>query len=95
VQALRDRRRAERRPEGRSSRAVAGRIHRTDGRWAVPLPTVDPHVVARSGAALERYGPEFRYSHYACSSGCPWSPAAWRGSRCSPPRCRCPRPARP
>lgn len=65
VQAHRDRRRAEPRPEGRVSRAVAGRIHRHNGRWALPLPTVDPHVIARSGAALERYGPEFRYSHYA------------------------------
>ncbi|HEU4947085.1 MAG TPA: saccharopine dehydrogenase NADP-binding domain-containing protein [Kribbella sp.] len=65
VQARLDRRRVEPRPEGRSSRAVAGKIHRSQGFWAVPLPTVDPQVVARSGAALERYGPDFRYSHYA------------------------------
>jgi short subunit dehydrogenase-like uncharacterized protein len=61
------RRRAEGRPRGRSSRAVAGRPHRDSdlGRWLVPLPTIDPIVVARSGAALPSYGPDFRYSHYA------------------------------
>ncbi|MEI5675499.1 MULTISPECIES: saccharopine dehydrogenase family protein [unclassified Nocardioides] len=61
------RRRVEPRPEGRSSRAVGGRPHRDPvlGFWLVPLPTIDPFVVARSGAALASYGPEFRYSHYA------------------------------
>ncbi|WP_244242184.1 saccharopine dehydrogenase family protein [Nocardioides seonyuensis] len=62
-----ERRRAEGRPEGRSSRAVAGRPHRDPvlGYWLLPLPTVDPLVVARSGAALASYGPDFRYSHWA------------------------------
>ncbi|NYD43345.1 saccharopine dehydrogenase family protein [Nocardioides panaciterrulae] len=66
-QAAADRRRVQRRPEGRSSRAVAGKPHRdgTLGLWLLPLPTIDPLVVARSGAALAAYGPEFRYSHYA------------------------------
>jgi len=61
------RRRTEPRPEGRSSRAVSGRPHRDPvlGYWLVPLPTIDPLVVARSGAALASYGPKFRYSHYA------------------------------
>ncbi len=61
------RRRAEPRPEGRSARAVAGKPHRdsTLGYWLLPLPTIDPIVVARSGAALAAYGPQFRYSHYA------------------------------
>jgi short subunit dehydrogenase-like uncharacterized protein len=61
------RRSVEPRPEGRSSRAVSGKPHRDSvlGRWLVPLPTIDPMVVARSGAALTSYGPEFRYSHYA------------------------------
>jgi short subunit dehydrogenase-like uncharacterized protein len=61
------RRRTEPRPEGRTSRAVAGRPHRDGalGLWLLPLPTIDPVVVARSGAALEAYGPEFRYSHFA------------------------------
>jgi len=61
------RRRAEARPEGRSSRPVAGKPQRdsTLGYWLLPLPTIDPQVVARSGAALAAYGPDFRYSHYA------------------------------
>jgi len=33
--------------------------------WLLPLPTIDPAVVARSGAALDVYGPDFTYSHYA------------------------------
>ncbi|MGI8523460.1 MAG: saccharopine dehydrogenase family protein [Nocardioides sp.] len=61
------RRRLEPRPEGRSSRAVSGKPQRDRvlGRWLLPLPTIDPIVVARSGAALASYGPKFRYSHYA------------------------------
>lgn len=66
-EAAQARRRVEPRPEGRTSRAVGGRPHRDPllGYWLVPLPTIDPFVVARSGAALASYGPEFRYSHYA------------------------------
>jgi saccharopine dehydrogenase (NAD+, L-glutamate forming) len=66
-QASSARRKAEGRPVGRSSRAVAGKPHRDSdlGRWLLPLPTIDPFVVARSGAALPAYGPDFRYSHYA------------------------------
>ncbi|HEY3528207.1 MAG TPA: saccharopine dehydrogenase NADP-binding domain-containing protein [Nocardioides sp.] len=61
------RRQVEPRPEGRSSRPVAGKPHRDPvlHRWLLPLPTIDPMIVARSGAALPAYGPEFRYSHYA------------------------------
>jgi short subunit dehydrogenase-like uncharacterized protein len=61
------RRRAEPRPEGRSSRAVGARPGHDDvlGYWLLPLPTIDPMVVARSGAALASYGPDFRYSHFA------------------------------
>lgn len=66
-EAMAARRKVEPRPEGRSSKAVAGRPHRDKllGYWLVPLPTIDPFVVARSGAALPAYGPKFRYSHYA------------------------------
>lgn len=66
-QAAKERRAREPRPEGRRSRAVVERPHRDAelGYWLVPLPTIDPFVIARSGAALERYGPDFRYSHYA------------------------------
>ena len=62
------RRKKEGRPAGgRKARAVAGKPHRDRelGYWLLPLPTIDPFVVARSAAALERYGPDFRYSHYA------------------------------
>ena len=34
------------------------------GGWAVPLPTIDPQVVVRSARAVERYGPDFTYSHF-------------------------------
>ncbi|MFC7303550.1 saccharopine dehydrogenase family protein [Streptomyces monticola] len=35
------------------------------GAWALPLPTIDPQIVQRSARDLERYGPDFRYRHYA------------------------------
>jgi short subunit dehydrogenase-like uncharacterized protein len=31
----------------------------------VPFPTIDPQTVLRSARALDRYGPDFTYSHYA------------------------------
>jgi short subunit dehydrogenase-like uncharacterized protein len=66
-EAMVSRRKKEGRPDGRKSRAVAGKPHRDRslGLWLLPLPTIDPFVVARSGAALASYGPDFRYSHYA------------------------------
>lgn len=33
--------------------------------YGVPLPTIDPQIVLRSAAALDRYGPDFTYEHYA------------------------------
>ncbi len=65
--AMKARRRTEPRPHNRVSRAVGGRPTRDHrlGYWLLPLPTIDPFVVARSGAALTSYGPEFSYSHYA------------------------------
>ena len=66
-EAMVARRRKETRPVGRKSRAVAGKPHRDRvlGLWLLPLPTIDPFVVARSGANLPSYGPDFRYSHFA------------------------------
>lgn len=66
VSAARARRRIEPRGDGRSSRAVGGRPHfdHESGGWALPFPSLDPQVVARSGRAVPRYGPDFRYSHY-------------------------------
>jgi short subunit dehydrogenase-like uncharacterized protein len=58
---------AEPRPSGRRVRIAAKRPHRDPetGYWLVPLPTIDPSVVKRSAAALDRYGPDFSYAHYA------------------------------
>ena len=61
------RRRVEPKPSGRRSKAITGKPTRDSelGYWLLPLPTIDPLVVARSGAALDEYGPDFGYSHYA------------------------------
>lgn len=66
-QAAAERKRVEPRPEGRRVRATARAPHHDSatGWWLLPLPTIDPLVVKRSAAALERYGPDFEYSHYA------------------------------
>jgi len=76
-EAAKARRALEPRPEGRSSKAVAGKPHRDKvlGWWLLPLPTIDPTIVARSGAALPAYGPRFTYSHYAGAKK-PWNAAA-------------------
>jgi saccharopine dehydrogenase (NAD+, L-glutamate forming) len=62
----RERRAAERRPEGRKVGLVRRGLHFEPAvdRWALPLPTIDPQVVRRSAAALDRYGPDFKYGHY-------------------------------
>ncbi|SHM56771.1 saccharopine dehydrogenase family protein [Cryptosporangium aurantiacum] len=63
--AFRERRRKEGRPNGRRVH-LTGPLPRTHpvGVWNVPLPTLDPQVVARSAATLDRYGPDFSYAHY-------------------------------
>ncbi|MGW3646919.1 saccharopine dehydrogenase family protein [Streptomyces sp. NPDC000878] len=65
--AARDRRRHEPRLLGRRATAPSGvpRYAKEVDAWALPLPTIDPQVVVRSARALERYGPDFRYRHYA------------------------------
>jgi short subunit dehydrogenase-like uncharacterized protein len=64
--AYRQRRRMEPRPARRiSSVKEPARYERSLGAWAVPLPTIDPQIVKRSAGALERYGPDFSYGHYA------------------------------
>ncbi|GGZ23054.1 saccharopine dehydrogenase [Streptomyces nitrosporeus] len=67
ARAARERRRREPRPVGRRARAPQGSPHFSSatGTWALPLPTLDPRVVERSARALERYGPDFRYRHFA------------------------------
>ncbi|MFF8598192.1 saccharopine dehydrogenase family protein [Streptomyces sp. NPDC015232] len=67
LRAARERRLHEPRLVTRRARAPLGRprFSRETGTWALPLPTIDAQVVARSARALERYGPDFRYRHYA------------------------------
>jgi short subunit dehydrogenase-like uncharacterized protein len=62
----RERRAREARLNERRVRGVPGRPSHDEfgGGWAVPLPTIDPMTVLRSARALERYGPDFSYSHY-------------------------------
>jgi short subunit dehydrogenase-like uncharacterized protein len=64
---------AARQRRGREQRPAGRRIHgesrpgydRELGSFVVPLPTIDPQIVLRSAAALERYGPDFTYGHFA------------------------------
>ncbi|MFI6560617.1 saccharopine dehydrogenase family protein [Streptomyces sp. NPDC050534] len=65
--AERDRRRHEPRLVGRRAAVPTGapKFAKEVGAWALPLPTIDPQIVHRSAKALERYGPDFRYRHYA------------------------------
>jgi len=66
AQVAKQRRGREQYPQGRriGSTRQGVRFEKTLGTWVVPFPTVDPQVVRRSAAALDRYGPEFRYGHY-------------------------------
>jgi short subunit dehydrogenase-like uncharacterized protein len=68
-----ERRRMEPRPDGRRVRTSAKPPHfdKQAGYWLVPLPTLDPFVVRRSAVALERYGPDFSYAHYAAAKRLP------------------------
>ncbi|MEU5756561.1 saccharopine dehydrogenase NADP-binding domain-containing protein [Streptomyces sp. NPDC047829] len=65
--AARERRRHEPRLVGRRAVAPTGapRFAGEVGAWALPLPTIDAQIVRRSAKALDRYGPDFRYRHYA------------------------------
>jgi short subunit dehydrogenase-like uncharacterized protein len=60
------RRRVEPRDTTRRARAVNGRpgYDGAIGSWVLPLPTIDPQIVVRSARALDRYGPDFTYSHH-------------------------------
>jgi short subunit dehydrogenase-like uncharacterized protein len=66
VRVARQRRQQEPEPTGRRVRGVPGAPHRdaSAGGWVVPFPTIDPQTILRSARALERYGPDFTYSHY-------------------------------
>jgi short subunit dehydrogenase-like uncharacterized protein len=63
----------EPRPAGRRVRGIVGKPHRSafaDG-WVLPFPTIDPQTVLRSARALDRYGPDFSYSHYLVAKQLP------------------------
>ena len=61
-----ERKKLEPRPEGRRIRGGGSLGRGAGGKgWALPLPTIDPQIVLRSARALERYGPDFTYSHFA------------------------------
>ncbi|MFE4494066.1 saccharopine dehydrogenase family protein [Streptomyces niveus] len=67
MEAAKQRRLHEPRLVGRRAVGAPGAPHfsKEAGVWALPLPTLDARVVARSAAALPRYGPDFRYRHFA------------------------------
>ncbi|NDZ82230.1 saccharopine dehydrogenase, partial [Streptomyces sp. SID10853] len=66
IRAARERRQVEPWPSDRRiSTPVGARFAPEVGAWALPLPTIDPQVVSRSAAALDSYGPDFRYRHFA------------------------------
>ncbi|WP_043267834.1 saccharopine dehydrogenase NADP-binding domain-containing protein [Streptomyces sp. CT34] len=82
ARVARERRRVEPRPAGRTVRAPLGPPLRSTetGTWGIPLPTVDPRIIARSAAALDRYGPDFRYRHYAAVRRLPTAVGATLGA---------------
>ncbi|MDO8210854.1 trans-acting enoyl reductase family protein [Conexibacter sp. CPCC 206217] len=67
AQVASQRRKLEGRPDGRRVHGARGVPRRVGGAvgWALPLPTIDPQIVLRSARALERYGPDFTYGHWA------------------------------
>jgi short subunit dehydrogenase-like uncharacterized protein len=66
MKTRKERQAREARPANRKVGAVKTGVHydKELKSWSVPLPTIDPQVVRRSAAALDRYGPDFRYGHY-------------------------------
>ena len=65
ARAERERREVEPRPENRRIHLARRPRPRTRVKgWTLPMSTLDPQVVARSAAALDRYGPDFTYGQY-------------------------------
>jgi short subunit dehydrogenase-like uncharacterized protein len=66
AKVARERGQLEEKPAGRTIKGVTRRPHHdaTAGGWVLPVPTIDPITVLRSARALDRYGPQFTYSHY-------------------------------
>lgn len=76
-----ERKRLEGRPANRTVRGSKTLPYREAelGAWALPLPTIDPQIVLRSARALERYGPEFSYGHFAAVKQLPTAVAGVSG----------------
>lgn len=52
-------------PTGRKARLAVKSLRKdpVQGKWLAPLPTIDGFIVRRSAERVERYGPNFTYSH--------------------------------
>lgn len=77
-----ERKRMEPRPSDRRVRGVKLKPYRDSdvGAWALPLPTIDPQVILRSARALDRYGPDFSYGHFAAVKHLPVAVAGVAGA---------------
>jgi len=66
MKTRKERQAKEERPAGRKIGSLKSSVHfdKELKTWVVPFPTIDPQVVRRSAAALDRYGPDFRYAHF-------------------------------
>jgi short subunit dehydrogenase-like uncharacterized protein len=66
MKTSKERKAKEPRPAGRKVGAVKSGVRYLKDlkSWVVPFPTIDSQVVRRSAAAVDRYGPDFRYGHY-------------------------------
>ncbi|MER6912139.1 saccharopine dehydrogenase NADP-binding domain-containing protein [Streptomyces sp. NPDC000594] len=67
LRAAHQRRLHEPRVVGRRARSPIGgpRYSAETDAWALPLPLLDGRIITRSARSLPRYGPDFRYRHYA------------------------------
>ncbi len=59
--------------DGRRVHGVVGYPHHDHdaGGWVVPFPSIDAQHVLNSASALDRYGPDFSYSHYLVPGNLP------------------------
>jgi|SRR5665213_852675 len=55
----------------RTVTVATGKVGRdaATGWWVVPMPTIDPLIVAESARLLPRYGPDFTYAHFMATEG--------------------------
>jgi saccharopine dehydrogenase (NAD+, L-glutamate forming) len=84
ARVAKERRSQESKPQGRRVRGIQGRPHndRVAGGWVVPFPSIDPQTVVRSARALDRYGPDFSYSHYLVAKRLPVAAGLVVGAGC-------------